>query len=177
MQTANDIPDVDFFDRDRYNFAVSVQDNILFGRLAYGRARSSVRIGAVIGEVVEKLGLRRMVMQIGLDYSLGIGGSRLSLSQRQKLSIARAMLKRPEILIMDNALSVLDPASQTRVLANVQSEFAGRSLIWVLQRASLASSFEQVLVLENGSVVEHGKFKDYDREGTLVRQLMLSSEL
>ena len=52
-------PAVEFFERDHYNPLVSLQDNIFFGRLAYGRARAAVEIGALIRDVVEKLELRR----------------------------------------------------------------------------------------------------------------------
>ena len=70
---------VSFFDREKYNSAISVQDNILFGRLVYGQARAQSRVGELIRETVESLGLRHEIMEAGLEYEVGIGGSRLAL--------------------------------------------------------------------------------------------------
>ncbi len=163
---------VEFFDPERYNSAISIQDNILFGRLAYGKARSAAEIGALIGEVVEKLNLRRIVMEVGLDYSVGIAGSRLNGAQRQKLAIARAVLKRPDLIVLDRATATLDPASQDKIMRNLFEEFQRRGLIWMLHRAELGSKFEHALVLESGKVVEQGQFTELNRPGTVLQQLV-----
>jgi putative ABC transport system ATP-binding protein len=163
---------VEFFDPERYNSAISIQDNILFGRLAYGKARSAATVGALIGEVVEKLKLRRTVMEVGLDYSVGIAGTRLSGAQRQKLTIARAILKRPDLIVLDRATATLDPPSQDKIMRNLFEEFQGRGLIWMLQRAELGSKFEHALVLESGKVVEEGPFMELNKPGTVLQQLV-----
>jgi ABC-type multidrug transport system fused ATPase/permease subunit len=168
-------PPIEFFDPECYNPSVSIQDNILFGRLAYGKARSAVRIGKLIGEVVDKLGLRRAIMEAGLDFQIGISGSRLSGPQRQKLSIARCVLKRPDILVVDEATAALDEATQKRILENLLLEFKGRTLIWFVHRASLGREFEQILVMEGGRVVEQGAFEELDRPGTVFRELAAAS--
>ena len=165
---------IEFFDAERYNSSVSILDNILFGRLAYGRQRSAARIGEVIGEVVDTLGLRRLVMECGLDFSVGIAGSRLSAVQRQKLAIARAVLKRPDMLVIDRATAALDASSQTRILDNLLKEFGSRALIWVVHRASLAEHFGQVIVLEGGKVVEQGTFAELHRPGTMFHEMVLA---
>lgn len=166
---------IEFFDPERYNPTVSIQDNILFGRLAYGKARSAVRIGELTGEVVDKLGLRRAIMEVGLDFQIGISGARLSAAQRQKLAIARCVLKRPEILVVDEATAALDDATQKRILKNLLEEFSGRTLIWLVHRASLGEEFEQILVMEGGRVVEQGAFEELDRPGTVFRELAAAS--
>jgi ABC-type multidrug transport system ATPase subunit len=166
---------IEFFDPERYNPSVSIQDNILFGRLAYGKARSAVRIGKLIVEVVDKLGLRRGIMEAGLDFQIGISGSRLSTPQRQKLSIARCVLKRPDILVVDEATAALDEATQKRILENLLLEFKGRTLIWLVHRASLGREFEQILVMEGGRVVEQGAFEELDRPGTVFTELAAAS--
>lgn len=146
-------PAVEFFDRDKFNPQISIQDNILFGRLAYGRARGAGEIGNLIRDVVEKLDLRRMVMEVGLEYQVGIAGARLNAAQRQKLSIARCLLKRPQVMIMDQATAALDDASRATIEENLVSvEEAG--LIWVEGRASL--EFDYQIVLESGKVVYQG---------------------
>ncbi len=167
-------PPVDFFDRNAFNAGVSVQDNILFGRLVYGRARSAAEVGELIREVVEELGLYYAIAGIGLDFQVGIGGARLTPAQRQKVSIARAVMKRPDVLVIDEATAALDRASQRRVMENLFSEFAGRTLIWSVHHASLAEEFEHTLVVDGGRVVEQGRFADLKRPGSLVQQLVES---
>ena len=165
---------IEFFDAERYNSSVSILDNILFGRLAHGRQRSAARIGEVIGEVVDALGLRRLITECGLDFSVGIAGSRLSAVQRQKLAIARAVLKRPDMLVIDRATAALDASSQTRILDNLLKEFGSRALIWVVHRASLAEHFGRIIVLEGGKVVEQGTFAELYRPGTVFHEMVLA---
>ena len=162
---------IEFFDAERYNASVSILDNILFGRIAYGRQRSATRINQMIGEVVDALGLRRPITECGLDYPVGIAGSRLSSTQRQKLAIARAVLKRPDLLVVDRATAPLDAASQNRILDNLLKEFDSRALIWIVHRASLAERFEQTIVLEGGKVTEQGRFGDLNRPGTVLHEM------
>ena len=164
-------PPVDFFDPAAFNPAVSVQDNILFGRPVYGRARSAAKLGELIREVVEGLGLRRAIMSAGLDSPVGIGGGRLSPAQRQKLSLARALIKRPDVLLLDEATAPLDRAAQRRVMNNLFAEFRERTLIWFLDHASLGEEFGHTLVLDGGRVVEQGRFQDLKRPGSLLDRL------
>jgi putative ABC transport system ATP-binding protein len=147
---------IEFFDADRYNAAASVQDNILFGKIAYGEADASVRVPAALADVIEELGLRQTIIEIGLDYNVGPGGSRLSLAQRQLVGIARAILKRPDLLVLNEATSALDGYAQASVTKGLKEEFGGRCIIWVLHRASLARNFDYVLVLSNGRLEELG---------------------
>jgi ABC-type multidrug transport system fused ATPase/permease subunit len=153
------------FDTRQVNSAVSIQDNILFGRLVYGRARSAAQVGALVREVVEKLDLREALMEVGLDFPVGIAGSRLSAAQRQKLAIARAVLKRPDVLVLDEATASLDESSQHAIMRNLLEEFSGRSLFWLLHRASLAADFDRVLVIDEGKVVEQGTFRELSETG------------
>ncbi len=166
---------IEFFDPERYNPTVSIQDNILFGRLAYGKARSAVRIGELIADVVDKLELRRAIMEAGLDFQVGISGARLSAAQRQKLAIARCILKRPDVLVVDEATAALDDSAQKRILQNLLEEFRGRTLIWFVHRASLGQEFQQILVMEGGRVVEQGAFEELDRPGTVFKELAAAS--
>jgi ABC-type multidrug transport system fused ATPase/permease subunit len=147
---------IEFFDAARYNAAASVQDNILFGKIAYGEADAPVRVPAALAEVIDALALRQTVIEVGLDYNVGPGGSRLSLAQRQVVGIARAVLKRPDLLILNEATSALDGQAQASVMKGLKEEFAGRGIIWVLHRANLARNFDHVLVLSNGKIQEQG---------------------
>ncbi len=142
-----------------------MQDNILFGKIAYGEADAPVRIPKLLAEVIDALSLRQTVIDVGLDYNVGTGGSRLSLAERQKTAIARAVLKRPDLLILNEATSALDGQAQAKVSNGLKEEFAGRGIIWVLHRASLARNFDRVLVMSNGKLQEQGTPAELDAEG------------
>ncbi len=165
-------PFVAFFDPDTYNTAASIQDNILFGKLVYGQAQVQSRVGRILAGLVDRLHLRDTIIEVGLDHPVGVAGSRLSIAQRQKTALARALLKRPDLLVLSEATSSLDAASQSRVHAAILEERAGRGLVWVLHRAALARAFESVIVLKDGRVAEHGRFETLNRPGTLLHELM-----
>ncbi len=163
---------VAFFEAERYTPAASLQDNILFGKIAYGQAQATDRISELIGEVLDDLGLREQVIEVGLQAQSGVGGTRLSLPQRQKLAIARALLKRPEVLILYDATGPLDPGEQAAILDTLLDEFADRTLIWALNRSDWARKFDHVLVMRKGRVVEQGRFTELDRDGSLLQELV-----
>jgi putative ABC transport system ATP-binding protein len=163
---------IEFFAQDRYNAAATIQDNLLFGKLAFGEADAEKRLIEVVAQVIDALDLRRTVIEAGLAFSVGPGGSRLSLAQRQKVAIARALLKRPDVLILNEATSALDGPAQVKLIQGLKEELAGRGLMWVLHRASLARQFQEVLVMEHGRVVEHGALAGLDKPGTRLTALM-----
>jgi ABC-type multidrug transport system fused ATPase/permease subunit len=111
-------------------------------------------------------------MQIGLDFHVGIGGTRLASAQRQKLAIARAILKRPDVLVLNEATAALDAHSQNHILGRVLEEFAGRGVVWVLHRPSFASRFDRVIVLRGGKVVEQGVYGDLAAAGGPFKELL-----
>jgi ABC-type multidrug transport system fused ATPase/permease subunit len=147
---------VAFFDAEAYNPAASVQDNILFGKLVYGRQQAQRQVGAMIAEVIDELGLRTEIVDLGLDFGVGVGGSRLTVAQRQKLAIARALLKRPDLLILDNATAALDAVGQAALREALFGRQAAGSLVWVTSDARQAAAFDGVIVLEAGRVLDQG---------------------
>lgn len=163
---------IEFFDPERYNAAASLQDNILAGKIAYGEADAPMRVPVVLAEVLDALSLRSAVVDVGLDYEVGTGGSRLSLAQRQRAAIARALLKRPDLLILNEATTALDGQAQAKVGDGIRQDMAGRGLIWVLHRASLVRSFDRVLTIGGGKVQEQGTFAELDRKDTLTGMLI-----
>ncbi len=145
---------VEFFDPARYNSAATLQDNILFGKIVTGQAGAAARLTAVGRELLDELGLRPLVVKIGLDFQVGVGGARLAVADRQKVALVRALLKRPALLVLDQAAAVLDPASQVRVLDGVLAERKGCGVAWVLSRPEYAERFAMVLAMERGRLVE-----------------------
>lgn len=167
---ARDLPEdlqdsVAFFSADAYNAAASLQDNILFGKISYGQADSVARVGAVIGAVLDDLDLRATVIEVGLDFEVGIAGARLSAVQRQKIGIARALLRRPDILILNDAAATFDAASQRRLVARTLEAMAGRTVIWTTHRPDVARLFGSIAVMRGGRIVETGSPDELDREG------------
>jgi ABC-type multidrug transport system fused ATPase/permease subunit len=163
---------IEFFDPERYNAAASLQDNILVGKIAYGEAEAPTRVPQELAKVLDDLDLRAAVVDVGLDYHLGAGGSRLSLAQRQRAAIARALLKRPDLLILNEATTALDGQAQAKVSEGLRQEMAGRGLVWVLHRASLARHFDTILVMSGGKLQEQGRFAELDRKDSLTALLM-----
>ncbi|MGH6898683.1 MAG: ABC transporter transmembrane domain-containing protein [Geminicoccaceae bacterium] len=163
---------VAFFDPRRYTTAASLQDNILFGKIAYGQAQATERIGELITEVLNELGLHDRVVEVGLQAQTGVGGGRLSLAQRQKLALARAILKRPEVLILYEATGSLDPAEQQAILDALLEECAGRTLIWTVSHSEWAARFDHVLIMRNGRVVEQGRYDELKRDGSVLHEMI-----
>src|SRR6185312_14561388 len=164
--------EIEFFDPERYNASASLQDNILFGKIAYGEADAPVRVPALISELLNAMALRATVVDIGLNFEVGTGGSRLSLAQRQRAAIARALLKRPDLLILNEATTALDGHAQAKVSEGIRQDMTGRGLIWVLNRASLAREFDRVLVMSGGKLQEQGTFSELNRRDTLTGHLL-----
>ncbi len=157
---------VAFFDRDFYNPAATVQDNILFGKLIYGRQQSQREVGALIADVVDTLKLRRKIVEIGLGYQVGIGGGRLSAAHRQRLGIARGLLKRPDLLILDQATANLDRLSQSAIMRRLLEDSGAMGLVWVLTHVEDASRFDRLIEMEGGRVIAQGpveNVRDADR--------------
>ena len=163
---------VEFFDPTRYTSAASLQDNILFGKIVSGQANAAERIGDLLRQVLDELGLRPLVVTIGLDFQVGVGGARLPGSERQKIALARAILKRPVLLILDQALGVLDPASQGQVSRRIVEHCERMGVVWVMQRATEAERANHVLVLDRGRLVEQGTFESLKREGSALSRLL-----
>ncbi len=158
-------PAVAIFERSEYNPAASVQDNILFGRLVYGRRQAEQTVGAILEEVVDSMELRRPLLELGLAAPVGISGGRLTMGQRQRLAIARCLLKRPDLLIVNAATAALAPASQLYIMKNVFKEMEGRGLVWVLNEPDQIREFDRAIVLEGGKVREQGAIEELERSG------------
>ena len=163
---------VEFFDADAYNKASTLLDNVLFGKVAFGQAQAQSKLARFVRLTLDELSLSDDVMLFGLDFPVGVAGARLSAAQRQKLGIARAVLKRPELLILAEAGNALDGASQAKVVANLVKEFKGRGLVWGLSRARFANQFDLVLVMRAGRIVEQGTFEQLNRPDTALKELL-----
>ncbi|GAB4046611.1 thiol reductant ABC exporter subunit CydC [Catellatospora paridis] len=133
---------------DAHLFHASVRDNLLLARP-----------GATDGELVaacRTAGLGDWVDAHGLDVRVGEDGAELSGGQRQRLALARAVLADPQVLLLDEPTEGLDPAQADAVLAAVLAHRGDRSVVLVTHRLTGLDAFDEVLVLDGGSVRERG---------------------
>ncbi len=146
-----------FFDPERATAAASLADNILFGKVAHGAAGAARQVDQLLGEIVEDLGLGRRITAAGLDFDVGVGGARLTGMQRQKLALARGLVRAPSVLVLVNATAGLDAASEAKVFDYLFSAGTGpRTLIWSLHQPVSAGRFDHVVRFADGHVAGEG---------------------
>lgn len=163
---------VAFFSDDDYCPAATLQDNILFGKVAYGHAHADDRVGELMQELIEELELTRTVVDVGLEFPAGVGGARLTNLQRQKLAIARALLKRSDLTIINEATEALDMQTQDRVIENVLADCDGRGVIWVMNRVTASRHFDHVLVMKDGRIADQGPYEELSGRAGAFKKLI-----
>lgn len=140
-------------------FTGSVRENILFGRP-----------DATDAEVVaacERLGIDGFIRALpnGYETLVSFRGSRLSAGEKQLISMARAFLANPPVLILDEATSSLDPHTEEQVEAALQRLLEGRTSVIIAHRLSTAEHADRVLVVDGGRIVEDGPHHELVRRG------------
>ncbi|HTL71030.1 MAG TPA: ABC transporter ATP-binding protein, partial [Candidatus Eisenbacteria bacterium] len=145
----------------RSGMALVSQEPLLFrdsvrANLVYGLERSVT--DAEIEEALEKAALVEFIRSLprGLETEVGERGARLSVGEAQRLAVARAVLKRAEILIFDEATSALDAANERLIQAAIARAAEGRTTIVIAHRLSTIKAADKVVVIENGAVLEEG---------------------
>ncbi|MGQ7446657.1 ABC transporter ATP-binding protein [Streptococcus suis] len=136
----------------------SVSDNDLWAALEIAQAKSFIE---------DKGGLDSPVEAFGKNFSGG---------QRQRLTIARAVLQKAPILILDDATSALDYLTESRLLVAIRQELPGQNLIMVSQRTNSLRTADQILVLEQGRQVGLGCHEDLLRSSTIYQEIHQSQQ-
>ena len=113
----------------------------------------------------------------GLDTMVGERGHRLSGGEKQRLAIARLLLKSPAVVILDEATAHLDSENESLVHAALENALKGRTSIVIAHRLSTVRDADQILVLENGSIVERGKHEELVGLGGLYADLYNRQDL
>jgi glucan exporter ATP-binding protein len=146
----------------RSNIGVVFQESLLFNRsirdnLIVGRPEASdeeIEHACRMADAHEFIVRQRH----GYDTMIGERGTTLSGGQRQRLAIARALLKNPPILILDEATSALDAATEAKVSRALKTLMAGRTTFIIAHRLSTVRDADEILVFDNGRIVERGNF-------------------
>ena len=166
---------IGFVTQEVFIFSDTIRNNVLFGRTGVSQDHlETVLRAADIFEDIKNL-------EKGLDTFLGERGSTLSGGQRQRLTIARALILDPPILILDDALSMVDTRTEERILNQVLSLRQNKTNLIVSHRISTISRAERIAVLERGELVELGTHKELLERGniyaTLYEKQVIAEEL
>jgi len=140
--------------QDDFLFEGTIRENILFSRpdASPELVDNAVR-AAYVSEFTERF-------ELGLDTMIGERGVKLSGGQRQRLAIARAILADPKILILDEATSNLDAESENFIQASLKELLKGRTTFVIAHRLSTIRQADQILIIENGEIVERGQHEE-----------------
>jgi ABC-type multidrug transport system fused ATPase/permease subunit len=160
------------YDRDQYFAQGTLLENMLFGRVLATSSLAVKKVNTIVEEVITTHGLREVVMEAGLDYQVGIAGGRLSPVQRQKVALGRALLKRPQILILDEAVDALEPDKRAMMHQRITEVMKGRAVFAVIRQPDLARYYDRVVVLDAGKVAEVGTYQELAAKDGLFRHLM-----
>jgi len=147
-------------------FSASLYDNILFGRPDATRQE--------VEEAARLACIHDFVLQLdrGYDTEVGEQGVRLSGGQRQRIALARALLLDAPILILDDALSGLDVATEQRVMENIGRRWQGRLILLITHRVNLLARADSVTVMDEGIVVASGSHAEVAATSRLYGAMM-----
>jgi ATP-binding cassette subfamily B protein len=144
----------------RSRMGVVLQENSMFNVSVF----ENIRLGKpdasteAIFAAARAVGLHEFIMTLPRGYETPVGehGARLSSAQVQRLAIARAILRDPEILLLDEVTSALDPVDEVAVHSTLRSVGKGRTVISVTHRLSTVADAEHIFVFDRGRIVEQG---------------------
>lgn len=149
-----------------YLFNASVRENLL---LAHPSASDDEILLACRQAQIESLVLS---LPSGLDTILGEQGFRLSAGERQRIAIARAILKNAPILILDEATANLDSITERRVLLSLQALMKNRTSLVITHRLIGLENMDQILVLQGGKIIERGKHINLASSGGVFQEML-----
>ncbi len=166
---------IGFVPQETFLFSATIAGNIAFG--VENATREEIRRAAELAGLAEDI----EAFPHGYDTVVGERGITLSGGQKQRTAIARAVLRNPEILILDDALSSVDTLTEERILQALEGAMRGRTAILISHRVSTVRQADAIVVLEHGRVVERGTHAELVAAGgyyaDLSRKQMLEEEL
>jgi ABC-type multidrug transport system fused ATPase/permease subunit len=166
---------VSFYEVSEYIHSLPILDNIIYGRPTARRPRAQerLRIRKSMIQLLEEEDLLQQVVEIGLHFVVGSKGERLSGGQKQKIAIARVLLKSPRILILDEATSALDNTSQQQIQDLLESRWKGKcTIITVAHRLDTVREYDRIAVMRAGKIVEIGTYDALMSYGGILYELV-----
>ncbi|WP_102224830.1 ABC transporter ATP-binding protein/permease [Acidimangrovimonas sediminis] len=153
--------EIEFYDPERYMDSANLLVNLLFGRLDSRLSKTSFRQArGVLRKLLRDEGLGTRVLMLGLEYHVGSGGRRLSPVQRQKIGLARALVRQSAYFVFNRPVTAMDSRLQSSIMKNVLALLNERDappgVLWVLSDHGELDLFDRVVVLESGRLVEDG---------------------
>lgn len=145
---------IGYVPQDHFLFSKSVRENILFGKM--DATEEELDDAIRLADFEKDL----MMLPNRLETLVGEKGVALSGGQKQRISIARALIKNPEILILDDSLSAVDAKTETTIIENIQNERAGKTTIITTHRLSAVQHADRIIVMDNGEIIEEGTHAD-----------------
>jgi ATP-binding cassette subfamily B protein len=145
---------IGFVTQETYLFHATVRENLLYARPDASQAdlETAARAAAIHDRILE--------LPEGYDSMVGERGYKLSGGEKQRIAIARVLLKDPRILILDEATSALDTVSERLIQAALESLTAGRTTVAIAHRLSTILKADRILVYERGRIVERGTHEE-----------------
>lgn len=145
---------IGYVPQDHVLFSKTVKENILFGRM------DATDID--LAKAIELADFQKDIEMLpeGLETLVGEKGVALSGGQKQRISIARALIKNPEILILDDSLSAVDAKTEKKIIENIRSERSEKTTIITTHRMSAVQHADRILVLDEGLIVEEGTHEE-----------------
>lgn len=148
----------------RRQIAVVLQDPVLFNdtianNIAYGRPDATLE---EIEKAARAAHAHDFIQRLPEGYETRVGerGSRLSVGERQRISIARALIKDPPIVILDEATSALDAETEAAIQAALERLLVGRTALVIAHRLSTVVRADRIVVLRHGTIIEEGSHRD-----------------
>ena len=135
------------FERSEYNPGLSVIENLIFGLLPRDLDDDTLeKVLDIVGGVITEAGLSRDIMLLTLkNAEAGISGSRLSARGRQKLPLARVLVKKPELIVFNEGLNSCDERVQFRIKENIRRLLPETSVLWLVGGLEDRSAFDRVI--------------------------------
>ncbi|MDA7948234.1 MAG: ABC transporter transmembrane domain-containing protein [Hyphomicrobiaceae bacterium] len=143
-----------FFDQKTFNAQLSNRCNLLMGRINHTVSGAEQKTNEITFEVLEEMNLSNEMILLATACPVGVGGSRLSHSDKQKITLARSLIKRPDIFVSNDALSSLDRNAQARIRRNIFGLLPDTTFVLFFSEMPDNSEFKQVLTLRDGRIAD-----------------------